>query len=62
MNKLFASALLFAMLAVSACSSMQLPTVEQEEEISQGMPTQGKYTVDPRWEVGNWDVDYGGGD
>jgi hypothetical protein len=41
---------------------MQLPTVEQEEEISQGMPTQGKYTVDPRWEVGNWDVDYGGGD
>jgi hypothetical protein len=62
MNNLLGPAILLVMLLASACSTIQLPVAEQEEEMSQTTPAEGKYTVDPRWEVGNWEVDYGGGD
>jgi uncharacterized protein YceK len=47
-----------AMLLIAGCASMNLATIEQEEELSQSMAAPTRYTVNSRWEAGNWDFDY----
>jgi hypothetical protein len=37
---------------------MNFATIEQEEELSQSMAAPNRYSVNSRWETGNWDYDY----
>ncbi|HEY7163512.1 MAG TPA: hypothetical protein VIB79_03030 [Candidatus Binatia bacterium] len=47
-----------AMLLIAGCGSMNFATIEQEEELSQSMAAPNRYSVNSRWETGNWDYDY----
>jgi hypothetical protein len=57
-KSILALGLLFGMLAVSSCATMDRLAAEQEEEMRQAVPGDASSGMNPRWEIGNWDYDY----
>jgi hypothetical protein len=52
-------ALIFGMLLASSCATMHRIASEQEEEMRGATAAELSSGVNSRWEIGNWDFDYG---
>jgi hypothetical protein len=52
-------ALILGMMLASSCATMDRLASEQEEEMRGATTAELSSGVNSRWEIGNWDFDYG---
>jgi hypothetical protein len=52
-------ALILGMMLASSCATMDRIASEQEEEMRGATTAELSSGVNSRWEIGNWDFDYG---
>jgi hypothetical protein len=51
--------LILGMMLASSCATMDRLASEQEEEMRGATTAELSSGVNSRWEIGNWDFDYG---